>query len=71
MWTDLNRVAEEMLLNKKAFKAFALEDPIKYGLIDEQVSTWNVDRLISDYKKSIGEERYTMDRQASIDALKK
>lgn len=71
MWNDLNRVAESRFLNKEAFKDFALSDPIKYGLVDEQVSTWHVDKLVEDYRKFRGDEKYFNDRQAAIDAVSK
>lgn len=72
MWHPLTFVAESRFLDADKFIAFARRPDVwkKHGLVSAgqglEVSTWNVDALVADYKASIGADVAKADRDIAI-----
>lgn len=72
MWHPLHVVAKSRFLNLDKLTDFAgrPENWKKYGLVSAgqglEVSTWNLDNLVSDFRASLGTEQAQADRAFAI-----
>lgn len=51
MWHNLETVAEHRRLKVEPFVEFALKNHKAYAIVDNQVNTWHVDKLVADFKE--------------------
>lgn len=56
MWHPIVSVAKSQRLDEKKLTRFALQNVDKYHIVTElgypKVSTWNVDKLVSDFEET-------------------
>ncbi|MBC8741723.1 hypothetical protein F6X40_34755 [Paraburkholderia sp. UCT31] len=59
MWHRVSFVAESRRLPAAELEAFAAANPSTYGIVSElgypEVNTWHVDKLVADFRASLGE----------------